>query len=163
MDATTEVIEIGAGEPMSAQPTQVQTNPVPAIQEVVEPVQEVFVQETSVPAVPPPAEPSGSLALFTGYANIGVGFIVLAVLGMYIAGLGIWAAHIKVTGRDEGIEWMERAVSTLFWLLVILGILRFVQYNPQLAMQIVAVVVVAIGGWLAIQAVRASGEGDDEH
>jgi hypothetical protein len=101
--------------------------------------------------------------LFTGYANIGVGFIVLAVLGMYIAGLGIWAAHIKVTGRDEGVEWMERAVSTLFWLLVILGIMRFVQYNPQLAMQIVAIVVVAIGGWLAIKAVQASGEGDDEH
>ena len=152
MEPTPGTVYEVSTQPMAAQPTLVQ-EAVPA------PVYEA-VAETIVPVAP---VPTGSLALFTGYANIGIGFVVLVILGMYFAGFGIWVTHLHVTHRDEGVEWMERAVTTLFWLLVLLGIMRFIQFYPRIAMQILAVAIVLIGGWFVIKAVQATSEGEDEH
>lgn len=116
-----------------------------------------------LPTTPPPATEPGTLPLIAGYLNIGVGLVVLAMFGMYITGLGIWAAHLKVTGRDEGIAWMERAVQTAFWLVVLLGIVRFVQYNTQAAIAILSVVVLLVVAWMAFKVIQASGAEDDEH
>lgn len=151
MEPTPTTVYEVSQEPMAAQPSA------PAVT-VPAPVYETIVE---VPAAPP--APSGSLALFTGYANIGIGLVVLVILGMYLAGFGIWVTHLHVTHRDEGIEWMERAVTTVFWLLVLLGIIRFVQFYPEITMQILAIAIVLLGGWFVIKAVKATSEGEDEH
>lgn len=116
-----------------------------------------------LPTTPPPATEPGTLPLIAGYLNIGVGLVVLAMFGMYIAGFGIWITHLKVTGRDEGIAWMERAVQTAFWLAVLLGAVRFVQHNTQAAIAILSVVVLIVVAWMAFKVIQASGAEDDEH
>lgn len=151
MEPTPGTVYEVSTQPMAAQPSSAQEIvPVPMYETLVE-----------VPTTP--SAPTGSLALFTSYANIGIGFVVLVILGMYFAGFGIWVTHLHVTHRDEGIEWMERAVTTLFWLLVLLGIIRFIQFYPQIAMQILAVTIVLLGGWFVIKAVQATGAEGDEH
>lgn len=67
---------------------------------------------TSVPVVSPtaPTPPDSTIAIIAGYLNVGVGLVVLVAIGLYIAGLGQWITHLKVSGRDQGVEWMESAV-----------------------------------------------------
>jgi hypothetical protein len=107
--------------------------------------------------------PDSTLAVVAGYLNVGVGLIVLAALGMYVAGFGTWITHLKVTGRDQGIEWMESAVRTLFYLIIVLGLVRFAQYHTQAFMGVIAVAVVIFGGWAVIGIIKASGGEEDEH
>lgn len=126
-------------------------------------IQPIPVTQTQAVTQAPPAVESGTLPLIAGYLNIGVGLVVLAMFGMYFAGFGIWITHLKVTGRDEGIAWMERAVQTAFWLVVLLGIVRFVQYNTQAALAILSIIVLLVIAWLAFKVIQASGAEDDEH
>ncbi len=119
---------------------------------------------TGAPGTPQTEAPADStLSVVAGYLNVGVGLVVLAALGMYVAGFGIWITHLKVTGRDEGIEWMESAVRTLFYLIIVLGIVRFAQYHTQALMGIIAIAVVIFGGWALIGIIQASGGEEDEH
>lgn len=155
---TQESMESGIGAPIAAHPT------VPQVQEFPQPVMEE-VATTAIVSVEQPAQeavPSGTLAQLTGYLNIGVGLVLLVILGLYAAGFGVWVTHLHVTHRDEGIHWMEQAVTSLFWLVVLLVVLRFVQHNTKLALQLLAVGVILFGGWFVISAIQASG-GDDEH
>lgn len=116
----------------------------PQAQEVLQPVQ------------------SGTLPLIAGYLNIGIGLVVLAVLGMYLAGFGIWVTHLHVSGRSEGIHWMQNAVITLFWLIVVLALIRFVQYHTATALVILSFAIVGLLVWFAIQIAKSGGD-EDEH
>lgn len=153
---------------MAAQPT-VQSTVQPVVQPIV-----IDSQPEAAPAaiiVQSPAgapdsgavAPDGSLALIAGYLNVGVGLVLLAALGMYITGFGIWITHLKVSGRDGGIEWMESAVRTLFYLIILMGIVRFAQYHTKAVLSILAIAIILLGGWAVISAVQASGGGEDEH
>lgn len=106
--------------------------------------------------------PSGTLAQVAGYFNVGVGLVLLAALGLYAAGFGKWVTHLGLSYRDEGIHRMETATVMLFWLLVVLGVVRFVQYHTAFTLQLLAVLVVLFGGWFVIKAVQASGGENDE-
>lgn len=149
-----------ANAPMAAQPT---VEPIILDSQPQAAPTAIIVQEpTGVPNSGAVAS-DGSLALIAGYLNVGVGLVLLAALGMYITGFGIWITHLKVSGRDEGIEWMESAVRTLFYLIILMGLVRFAQYHTKLVLSILAIAVVLLGGWAVISAIQASGEGDDEH
>lgn len=128
---------------MEMAPVQIVEPPVGA-QQVLQPVQ------------------SGTLPLIAGYLNIGIGIVVLAILGMYVAGFGIWVTHLHVSGRSEGIHWMQNAVITLFWLIVVLALIRFIQYHTQTALVILSFVVVGLLVWFAIQIAKSGGD-EDEH
>lgn len=148
--------------PIPSGPSQVQP-PQEAVTIIDQPIPAVqVVEQQSVPVAPPPAVEQGTLPVIAGYLNIGVGLVVLAIFGMYFAGFGIWITHLKVTGRDEGIHWMERAVITLFWLIVVLALVRFAQYHTQAALMVLGFIAVAVLAWLAVKVMQASG-GEDEH
>lgn len=148
---------------MAASPTVQAVEPVQTPAQPAEAVQ--VIDLTGAPGTPQAiSTPSDStLSLVAGYLNVGVGLVVLAALGMYVAGFGIWITHLKVSGRDEGIEWMESAVRTLFYLIIVLGIVRFAQYHTQALLGIIAIAVVIFGGWALVSVIQASGGEEDEH
>jgi len=119
-----------------------------------------------MPSVVQPA-PAGSDALtlsqVAGYLNIVAGLMLLAALGMFLGGLSQWWAHLGLPARDEGIMWMGRGVSTLMFLVVLLGLVRFVQLHPQAALEVVALAIILFGGWAVIAVVKATSAGEDEH
>lgn len=150
--------ETGIGTPIAAHPTAPE-------QQSLDHSVTVEVPTTAVAIIEQPAQkpaPSGTLAQVTGYLNIGVGLLLLVILGVYALGFSIWVTHLHVAHRDEGIHWMEQAAIALFWLVVLLVVLRFVQHNTTFALQVLAAVIVLLGGWFVISAVQASG-GDNEH
>lgn len=153
MDTTDQ----GLGTPIHAQSdtatTAVDAQPIAA--------QPASGPHTEVPAGPVAA--TGTLALVAGYLNIGVGLVLVALIGMFIGGFMLWLTHLGLPHRDEGIKWMERAVSTLFWLVVVLAGVRFAQYYPQIVVLLVALAVIGLGVWAAVSIARTSGEGEDEH
>jgi hypothetical protein len=146
---------------MAAQPS-VPTATATATETVTPSVQ--VIDLTTAPAASSPiVAPDGSLAMIAGYLNVGVGLVVLAALGMYVAGFGTWITHLKVSGRDVGIEWMESAVRTLFYLIIVLGLVRFAQYHTQALLGVIAIAILLFGGWAVIGVIQASGGGEDEH
>lgn len=157
MDTTDQ----GLGAPISAQPIETATSSIIAEPIAAQPTGAQPSTGIQVPAGPVAA--TGTLALVAGYLNIGVGIVLVVLLGMYVAGFMLWLTHLGLPHRDEGIKWMERAVSTLFWLVVVLAAVRFAQFYPQVVILLVALAVIGLGVWAAVSIARSSGEGEDEH
>lgn len=152
-----DVTDQGLGAPLSAEPAQIATTT--AAEPIVGPT---FFEHGTDASVGPFAA-TGTLALVAGYLNIGVGIVLVVMLGMYLGGFMLWLTHLGLPHRDEGIALMERAVSILFWLIVVLAALRFAQFYPQVVVFAIAVVIIGLGVWAAVSIARASGAGDGEH
>lgn len=103
-----------------------------------------------------------SLAQVAGYLNILAGLMLLAALGMFLGGLGQWWAHLGLPARDEGIQWMRRGVTTLFVLVVLLGIVRFIQFHAQFALGALALGILLLGGWAVISIAKATSAGEED-
>lgn len=99
-----------------------------------------------------------------GLLNIFSGVLLVLAVGFFVSGFFKWITHIGLPHRDEGILSMSQGVSMLFFLVVMLWVVRIVQYHSQAVMRILAIAVVLFGGWVVIQAVKAANAGgDDEH
>lgn len=79
------------------------------------------------------------LAVAASVLLMGGGFI------MWIARLGTWPTY-----RDDAIRLMEWGVATLFTLIVVLGIVEFIQTHTSLTLYIVSVVVIVLVIWIII-------------
>ncbi len=97
-----------------------------------------------------------------GMLNIGAGVLFVAALLMFGGGFVTWIIHLGLPHRDEGIIWMEHGVKTLFTLACILILVRFTQSHTQAVLQVLAIAVILLGGYLVIMAMRESGGEEDE-
>lgn len=107
---------------------------------------------------------SMDIAHLAGFLNLFSGVLLVAGIGFFISGFFKWITHLGLPHRDEGIVSMSQGVSMLFFLVIMLWVVRIVQYHTQAVMRIITIAVVLFGGWIVIKAVQAANAGAaDEH
>ena len=104
---------------------------------------------------------SASLAQAVGFLNILVGFMLVAAILFFVGGFMGWITRLGLTGRDQGLKFMSWGVSILFVLVVGLALIRFVQFHTQLVLTLLALALVALAAYVAIQVAKSSGEAED--
>ena len=87
-----------------------------------------------------------------GLFNVFVGLMVTGALLTYGIGFVIWFVRLGTwpTYRTEGIKIMEWSVVILFVLVLLLGIVQYVQKHPRAAGYLVAIVLGAIVVWIVV-------------
>ena len=101
-----------------------------------------------------------------GLFNVFVGLMLTAALLAYFIGFAVWVVRLGTwpTYRTEAIKVMEWSVVILFVLVLILGIVQFVQTHPRAAGYVVATIVGALVLWAIIYMALHSGGGKkDDH
>ena len=104
---------------------------------------------------------SATLAQAVGFLNILVGLMLVAAILFFVGGFMGWITRLGLTGRDQGLKFMSWGVSILFVLVVGLALIRFVQFHTQLVLTLLAVALVALAAYVAIQVAKSSGETED--
>lgn len=113
---------------------------------------------------------AGGSALLTqvvGIFNIFVGVMLVVALLLYGGALIMWVTRLGSwpSPRDEAIEMMAWAPTILFVLIVLLGIVQYVQRHPAAGASIVGFLVVLIAAWVIISLALHAGGGkkEEEH
>jgi|GEM_PF-1375595 len=115
-----------------------------------------------------PAGNDGSLSNFTlsqafGLLNILVGLMLVAALLLFFGGFIAYLTRLGLESRIQGLRIMYYGVSILFVLIIILGIVHYLQFRPDIVFGIIAALVLIFGGYAAVQAFQQSGEEEDHH
>ena len=93
-----------------------------------------------------------TLTQAVGLFNVFVGLMVTGALLTYGIGFVIWFVRLGTwpTYRTEAIKIMEWSVVILFVLVLLLGIVQYVQNHPRAAGYLAAIVVGAIVVWIVV-------------
>lgn len=97
-----------------------------------------------------------------GLINIVIGLMLVAAFLLYFSGLMAFITRLGLKSRDQGLSLMNWGVVVLFVLVVLLGIMRYVQFHPEIVFFIVAILVIGFGIWAFVQSSRASAEAEKE-
>lgn len=105
-----------------------------------------------------------TLSEFVGLFNVLVGLMLAAAFLLFGVGVVVWSLRLGAwpSYRTQGIAFMQWGVATLFTLIVISGIVEYIQRHTQTALFIIAVIVLLCIGWLIIQAAQASEKGKED-
>ncbi|MBI5470086.1 hypothetical protein HY968_02075 [Candidatus Kaiserbacteria bacterium] len=114
-------------------------------------------------AAPPAGAQDGgaTLAQAVGLLNVLVGLMLVAAILFFVGGFIGWITRLGLTGREQGLQFMSWGVSILFVLVIGLGLIRFVQFHTQLVLMLLALALVALAAYVAIQIARSSGEAEE--
>jgi hypothetical protein len=115
-------------------------------------------------ALPALAFASTSTTVLTevaGLFNIIVGVVFVVACLTFGGGLITWAVRLGVwpSHRDEAIKILEWGVAMLFTLVVVLGVVEFVESHTNIALQIVGILVVILAIWIVIASGILSSDG----
>ncbi len=97
-----------------------------------------------------------------GFFNILVGLMLVAGLLLFFGGFIAYLTRLGLENRLQGLMYMYWGLSILFVLIVLLGLVHYLQFHPTVVFTILAVIAVGFMAWAAIQISQQSGE-DDEH
>jgi uncharacterized membrane protein len=105
-----------------------------------------------------------TLAWLAGLFNIFVGGMFVIACIIFMGGLVMWAVRLGVwpSNRDEAIHVMQWGVSTLFTLIVLLGIVEYIENNTETALKILGVIIVILIIWIVIKSGLFSGGGEEK-
>lgn len=97
-----------------------------------------------------------------GLFYIIVGLTLTASILLMVGGTIIWAIRFGTypTFRTEGIKLMEWGVATLFTLILVLGVVEFVQTHTSTALYIISTAIILLLAWLIITSGVLSGDGE---
>ncbi len=103
-----------------------------------------------------------TIAQLAGILNIGAGVLLMVALLFFFSGFSVWITHLGLPYREEGIIQMERGVTILFVLVCILAVVRFFHFHTQAVLQILAIAVALLIGWLIIVAIQQGGKDEEK-
>lgn len=107
------------------------------------------------------------ISQLAGLFYIIVGLALVAALLLMSAGLIMWIIRLGTspTYRDEAITYMEWGVATLFTLIVVLGIVEFIQTHTSTTLYILSVCIILLVIWMVVTSglLSGGGGGEDEH
>ena len=95
-----------------------------------------------------------TLVQFFGFLNIFVGLFLTVAIILYGAACIVYFTRFGCPNRDESLELIEWALTILFLLIVILGIVQYFQSHPGAMMYIIGVVVFVFVVWFLFYAFR---------
>ena len=96
-----------------------------------------------------------------GFFNVVVGLMIVAAFLLFFGGLTGHLTRLGLESRIEGLNVMYYGVTVLFVLVVLLGIVHFLQFNPTAIFTIIALLIIALIAWIAINALSEGG-GDEK-
>jgi cytochrome bd-type quinol oxidase subunit 2 len=103
-----------------------------------------------------------TLSQIFGFFNIMVGLMLVAALLLFFGGFISYLTRLGLDNRVQGLRYMYWGLTILFVLIVLLGVVNYVQYHQAVVFAIVGVLVVIFVAWAVIKVSQASGNGDDE-
>lgn len=106
-----------------------------------------------------------TLVQVLGFFHVAIGLLLTITILTFIVGLGIYFARLNTwpSHRDHAIIVLEWAVVMLFVLLVLAAIVNFFQNKPEVALPILAFVVVVTVAILIVRYAATRGGGKEEH
>lgn len=103
-----------------------------------------------------------SLSAVIGLFNIIVGLMLVAAFLMFFGGLAGYLTRLGLVGREQGLHYMNWGVTILFVLIILIGIVQFFQFHPEVMFAILAFVVIAAVIWVVVKSLQEGGE-EAEH
>ena len=100
----------------------------------------------------PTAASAMSLVQFFGFLNIFVGIFLTLALILYGAAFIVYTTRFGCPNRMESLDLIEWALSILFVLIVVLGVVQYFQRHPANMAYIIGTIVFVIVLWLIIYA-----------
>jgi predicted small integral membrane protein len=103
------------------------------------------------------------ISQIAGLFYIVVGLTVVVATLLMLGGIGMWIVRLGTdeTYRNEAIKMMEWAVATLFTLILILGVVEFVQTHTSITLYILSIAIIILLIWVIVTSGLFSG-GDGE-
>jgi hypothetical protein len=96
-----------------------------------------------------------------GFFNVIVGLMIVAAFIFFFGGLAGYLARLGLENRTDGLMAMYWGVTILFVLVVVLGIVHYLQFNPGVVFTIIGILIVGLIGWAVVNAVWEGG-GDEK-
>lgn len=123
--------------------------------------------ETSVVDTPVQSAPSIDGNNFTlsagiGLFNIMAGLMLVAAFLSFFGGAIAYLSRLGLEGRVDGLMYMLWGVRILFVLVVLLGVVQYVQYHTDVIIWLVAFFVLFVGGYVAFTTIQASGASEED-
>ena len=103
-----------------------------------------------------------TLGSLFGLFDLVAGLLLVAAILTFGAGLSTYFARLALAGREESIGTLEQGVRLLFVLVVVLGIVKYVQNNTAVVLGILATIIVIFGGYFALEAIKNSGASEEK-
>ena len=103
-----------------------------------------------------------TLGSLFGLFDLVAGLLLVAAILTFGAGLATYFARLALAGREESIVTLEQGVRLLFVLVVVLGIVKYVQNNTAVVLGLISIVIVVFGGYLALEAIKNSGASEEK-
>jgi hypothetical protein len=115
--------------------------------------------------VPPKHMEGGdfSVSAAAGLLNIVAGLMLVASFLLFFGGGVAYLSRLGLVGRDEGLHYMMWGVRVLFVLVIVLGVVQYIQKNPNVVIWIVALVVLFFGGYAIFKTIQESSADSEEH
>lgn len=98
-----------------------------------------------------------------GLFNIVAGLLLVAALLTFGGGLVSYFGRLALAKRDESLITMQWGVRLMFVLVLMLGIVEFIQLHTALVLQLLAVAVLIGLIYTIMLVVKSSGESEDKH
>lgn len=109
-----------------------------------------------------PSVTNVTVAQAFGLFNIVVGVMLVIAILLFLGGFIVYLSRLGLEGRvSGGLRYMYRGVAILIVLVILLGIVNFVQFNPQVVFGALGIVIVALGAWAAVKISQQPAE--EEH
>ena len=105
------------------------------------------------------------LSQVSGLFYIVVGLAVVMAVLLMAAGIILWVARFGTdeTYRDQAIKIMEWAVATLFTLILVLGVIEFIQSHSAIVLYIIGIAIIVVLIWFILTSgIFAGGGKKDE-
>lgn len=115
-------------------------------------------------AIVPQGTSALTLVQALGFFHVAVGLLLAITVMTFIVGLGIYFARLNTwpSHRDHAIIVLEWSVVMLFVLLVLVAIVNFFQKKPEIALPILAFIVVVTVAILIVRYAATRGGGKEE-
>jgi len=99
-----------------------------------------------------------------GLFYIIVGLTLVASFLFMMAGFAMWCIRLGTfpTYRDDGIKMMEWGVATLFTLILVLGVVEFIQWHTETVLYILGLLIIVLVIWLIATSGVLSGGGHEK-
>lgn len=117
-----------------------------------------------LPSVALASTTTNLVSQIAGLFYIVVGLALTAAFLLMGAGTVMWIVRLGTDQqyRDYAITVLEWSVATLFTLILVLGVVEFVQTHTSATLYILSVAIILLLAWLVVTSGLLSGEGEEK-